>query len=82
MSARIKSTILAVAVTGLFAAQTTLASTPTDTTNVSAQDTAASTQILEVVIPSPETDTHAMVLAGLGLMGFVARRRKQVQELA
>jgi choice-of-anchor A domain-containing protein len=30
----------------------------------------------------PEPETYAMMLAGLGLMGFVARRRKQSQELA
>ena len=28
-------------------------------------------------IPVPEPETYAMMLAGLGLMGFVARRRKQ-----
>ncbi len=27
--------------------------------------------------PVPEVDTYAMLMAGLGLMGFVARRRKQ-----
>ncbi len=32
--------------------------------------------------PVPEPETYAMILSGLGLMGFVARRRKQVQELA
>jgi hypothetical protein len=31
--------------------------------------------------PVPEPDTYAMLLAGLGLMGFIARRRKQ-QEAA
>ena len=30
----------------------------------------------------PEPETYAMILAGLGLMGFVARRRKQEQEYA
>ncbi len=82
MNTWIKSTILAVTVTGLFATQSALANTPTDTTNVSAQNTAGSTQKLAVIAPSPEPDTYAMMLAGLGLMGFVARRRKQVQELA
>ena len=28
-------------------------------------------------MPIPEPETYAMILAGLGLMGFVARRRKQ-----
>jgi len=32
--------------------------------------------------PIPEPETYAMMLAGLGLMGFVARRRKQVRLLA
>jgi len=30
-------------------------------------------------MPIPEPETYAMLLAGLGLMGFVARRRKQIQ---
>jgi hypothetical protein len=35
---------------------------------------------LEQVAPQvPEPDTYAMMLAGLGLMGFVARRRKDIQ---
>jgi hypothetical protein len=29
--------------------------------------------------PIPEPETYAMMLAGLGMMGFVARRRKQKQ---
>jgi hypothetical protein len=29
------------------------------------------------IAPIPEPETYAMLLAGLGLMGFVARRRKQ-----
>ncbi len=29
------------------------------------------------VVPIPEPETYAMMLAGLGLMGFVARRRRQ-----
>jgi len=28
------------------------------------------------VVPVPEPETYAMLLAGLGLMGAVARRRK------
>ena len=32
------------------------------------------------VMAVPEPETYAMMLAGLGLMGFVARRRKQAQE--
>ena len=35
------------------------------------------TQDLAVFAPVPEPDTYAMMLAGLGLMGFVARRRRQ-----
>jgi len=32
----------------------------------------------QTMVPSiPEPETYAMMLAGLGLMGFVARRRKQ-----
>jgi choice-of-anchor C domain-containing protein len=30
-------------------------------------------------LPVPEPETYAMMLAGLGLMGFVARRRKQIE---
>lgn len=35
------------------------------------------TQDLAVFAPVPEPQTYAMMLAGLGLMGFVARRRQQ-----
>jgi hypothetical protein len=28
-------------------------------------------------LPVPEADTSAMMMAGLGLMGVIARRRKQ-----
>jgi len=34
------------------------------------------TQDLAVFAPIPEPETYAMILAGLGLMGFVARRRR------
>ena len=30
-----------------------------------------------LLAPVPEPETYAMMLAGLGLMGFVAKRRKQ-----
>lgn len=30
------------------------------------------------VLPIPEPETYAMLLAGLGLVGFIARRRKQI----
>jgi len=40
------------------------------------------TQDLAVFAPVPEPQTYAMMLAGLGLMGFVARRRKQEQDYA
>jgi hypothetical protein len=37
-------------------------------------------QVLMTFTPAvPEPETYAMLLAGLGLMGFVARRRKQEQ---
>ena len=39
--------------------------------------TAFSTLTLSDVAPVPEPETYAMLLAGLGLLGFVARRRKQ-----
>jgi hypothetical protein len=32
------------------------------------------------IAPIPEPETYAMLLAGLGLMGFVARRRKQATQ--
>ena len=35
-----------------------------------------STQDLAVFAPIPEPETYAMILAGLGLMGFIARRRR------
>jgi len=35
----------------------------------------------DVALPVPEPETYAMLLAGLGLLGFAARRRKQ-KELA
>jgi hypothetical protein len=33
---------------------------------------------LTAVNPVPEAETSAMLLTGLGVMGFIARRRKQV----
>ncbi len=36
----------------------------------------------EGLAPVPEPETNAMILAGLGLLGFMARRRKQAQVLA
>lgn len=41
------------------------------------QDVAGSTQNLAVFAPVPEPGIVAMLLSGLGLMGFVARRRKR-----
>ncbi len=35
-----------------------------------------SLQVLEEVTPVPEPETWAMLLAGLGLVGFAAQRRK------
>jgi hypothetical protein len=34
---------------------------------------------MTVSVPIPEPETYAMLLAGLGLLGVVARRRKQQQ---
>ncbi len=42
----------------------------------------ASVNFNSVAAPIPEPETYAMMLAGLGLMGFVARRRKQKTLLA
>lgn len=33
----------------------------------------------KVVTPVPEPETYAMLIAGLGLMGFIARRRRQAK---
>ena len=54
-----------------------LSGTITMTANVWVQDIPGTTQNLVVFAPVPEPETYAMMLAGLGLMGFVARRRKQ-----
>lgn len=43
------------------------------------QDTAGSTQDLAVFAPVPEPETYAMLLAGLVLIGFTARRRSSWQ---
>lgn len=71
---KFKSALLAAVVTSLLVAQPALA----ETTNV----TASSTQKVAVPAQSPEPNTYGMILSGLGLMGFVARRRRRVQELS
>jgi len=49
-----------------------------DTSSLPQSDTAhLSYGSFHVTSPVPEPETYAMLLAGLGLMGFVARRRKQ-----
>jgi hypothetical protein len=49
--------------------------TPTEEPRTPAEQFALST-------PVPEPETYSMVLAGLGLMGFIARRRKQKEAAA
>ena len=39
--------------------------------------TSSSTSLNVAAAPIPEPETYAMMLAGLGLLGFMARRRKQ-----
>lgn len=56
--------------------------TPTMTLSVWKEVPGYATQDLAVFAPVPEPETYAMMLAGLGLMGFVARRRKQEPEYA
>lgn len=50
--------------------------TPTKELYVWRADIQGSTQDLAVFAPVPEPETYAMLLAGLGLMGFIARRRR------
>jgi hypothetical protein len=58
--------------------------TPTLELYIWQQNTANSTQDLAVFAPSPvpEPETYAMLLAGLGLLGFMAKRRKQKEAAA
>lgn len=41
------------------------------------KETGSPTQDLAVFAPVPEPDTYAMMLAGLGLIGFIVRQRKK-----
>ena len=41
-----------------------------------AEDTGQPNSMLFVLSPVPEPETYAMLLPGLGLMGFMTRRRK------
>lgn len=40
-------------------------------------DTSSSTSLNVMATPVPEPETYAMLLAGLGLLGFMGRRRRQ-----
>ena len=40
----------------------------------------APTYVTSQVAPVPEPETYAMMLAGLGLLGVMARRRKTLQQ--
>jgi choice-of-anchor A domain-containing protein len=46
-------------------------------TQINATNAFVSTEVQGLVTAVPEADTYAMLLGGLGLMGFIARRRKQ-----
>ena len=41
-----------------------------------AEDTGQPNSMLFVLSPVPEPETYAMLSAGLGLIGFITRRRK------
>jgi hypothetical protein len=68
---------------------TSLASSNSDTLSLLIRNTKSTAQTLQwtafaetsayTVTPVPEPETYAMLLAGLGLMGFVARRRDKVR---
>lgn len=49
--------------------------------NMLRQDGVTDGQDMLYLTPVPEPETYAMLLAGLGLMGFVARRRKKSTEV-
>jgi len=52
-------------------------------TNIDGSSKASGTYTLSTnLAPVPEPETYALMMAGLGLMGFVARRRKQQNSAA
>jgi hypothetical protein len=60
---------------------------PNDTTKATLFHLGGNNQVLEpkssgyyamAVTSVPEPETYAMLMAGLGLVGFMARRRKQI----
>lgn len=49
---------------------------------IGANDSAYSWYVPSAVTPVPEPETYGMLLAGLGMLGFVARRRKKKEAAA
>lgn len=61
---------------------TTQSATLIGATGLSSLGALAFVPNFEVTSPVPEPETYAMLLAGLGMLGFMARRRKQKEAVA